>query len=188
MRVLSNFIYIFVIFLFFLSCSTVLLDEPRKEDDPDLLALRNLMVYPELKISNFDMKIYEKLKNYHEHNFEILEREDEDPVYISESSYKENIDYIKELYFYNKKLYKVVLAYSSVQGSPFKSEMLKYLKKHNIKEKFPLRIRFPTYKTCIDGSNWIVLKKDFFDMIMQDKNALLVSNRIMENIVRRFSE
>ncbi|QMU99751.1 hypothetical protein F0310_04890 (plasmid) [Borrelia sp. A-FGy1] len=188
MRLFSNFVYLFIIFLFFLSCSTVLLDGYDKEDDSDLLTLKKLMVYPELKISNFDIKIYEKLKNYHEHNFEILGRENENFVYLSEDSYRENMKYIKELFFYNKKLYKILLAYSLVQGSPFKSEMFKYLKKHNIKENFSLGIRFPTYKICIDGNNWILIKKDFLDMVIQNKNNLFISNRIMENVVKIFSK
>ncbi|UGQ17767.1 hypothetical protein [Borrelia sp. RT1S] len=187
MRVFLGFICVFVIFLFFLSCTTVSLDKPTGGGDLDLLALKDLMVYPELKISNFDMKNYEKLRGQHGCSFEILKREDDNPVYISESSYKGNIDYIKDLYFYNKKLYKVVLAYSTVQGTPFKSEMIKYLKKLNIKEKFPLRIRFPTHKACIESGAWIVIKKDFLDMIIQDRNALIVSNRVMEGIVERFS-
>nr|WKT13859.1 hypothetical protein LKV13_04405 [Borrelia sp. BU AG58] len=188
MRVFVDFICMYVIFLFFLSCSTVPSDNPIKEEGLGLLALKNLMVYPELKISNFDMKNYEKLRGHHRCNFEILKREEEDPVYISESSYRDNVNYIKELYFYNKKLYKIILAYSTAQGSPFKAEMLKHLKKFNVKEKFPLRIRFPTHKTCVKRGSWIVLKKDFLDMIMQDKNSLIFSNQIMEGIVENFSK
>ncbi|WKC58595.1 hypothetical protein [Borrelia sp. P9F1] len=187
MRVFLDFVCTFFIFLPFLSCATASLDKHTEGQDLDFLGLKDLMVYPDLKISNFDMKNYEKLRGYHECSFEILKREEDDPVYISETSYKENIDYIKELYFHNKKLYKVVLAYSTAQGSPFKSEMIKYLKKLNVKEKFPLRIRFPAHKTCVESRTWIVIKKDFLDMIIQDRNALITSNRIMEGIVERFS-
>ncbi|WP_445436271.1 hypothetical protein [Candidatus Borreliella tachyglossi] len=187
MRVFLNFVYVFFIFLFFLSCSTVSTDEFVK-DDLDLLVLKTSMIYPELKISDSEINNYKNLSCYHDHNFDILKGDQEDPIYISESSYNNNIEYVKELYLYNKRLYKLILAYSTVQGSSFKFEIFKYLHKHDIKEKFPLRIRFPIDKELVNGSPWVVIGKNYFDILIQDKSALIVANQRMENIIRKFSK
>ncbi|UPA12837.1 hypothetical protein [Borrelia venezuelensis] len=178
---------VFFIFIFLLSCSTILLYESGEGYNLDLLALKALMIYPELRISKSDLSKY---TNFNDSNcsFDIWKGEQKGSVYISESSYNNNIAYIKSLYLYNKRLYKVILAYSVVQGLSFKSEVLRYLDDHNIKEKFPLRINFPYYKIDVDNRSWIVLKKDFLDMIIQDKNALIFAKRKLENILKSFSK
>ncbi|WP_241766575.1 hypothetical protein [Borrelia coriaceae] len=153
----------------------------------DLIALKALMLYPKLKISNSDLRKYTDLSDSSEHSFDILEGNQENEVYISEPSYNDNIEYIKHLYLYNKRLYKIILAYSIVQGLSFKTEVLKYLDKHNIKEKFPLRIKFPFSRVYMDNKSWIVLKKIFFDMIIQDKKSLSVAKRKLENMLKSFS-
>lgn len=187
MRVFLDFC-VFFIFLFFVSCSTIFLNDSEKGDNLDLLALKALMIYPELKISNSDLKRYANLSDSSKHSFDILKGEQETSVYISESSYNDNIEYIKSLYLYNKRLYKFILAYSVVQGSSFKSEVLRYLDNHNIKEKFPLRINFPSHKIYMDNGSWIVLRKIFLDILIQDKKALIVAKQKLENMLESFSK
>ncbi|WP_024653042.1 hypothetical protein [Borrelia persica] len=186
MRLFLNFCMLFV-FLLFLSCYTVLLDEFNNNDDFNLLALKELMVYPELKISNVDLKKYAILNDLSKHNFDFLKGDQDDFVSISESSYNNNIEYIKKLYLYNKKLYKIILAYSVIQGSSFKAEILRYFDKHNIKEKFPLRINIPFYKTNIGNKSWVMIKKIFLDMLIQDKKSLFVAKLKLENVFKSFS-
>ncbi|UPA11539.1 hypothetical protein bpSLO_001399 (plasmid) [Borrelia parkeri] len=178
---------VFFIFIFLLSCSTILLDESGEGDNLDLLALKALMIYPGLRISKSDLSKYTSF-NDSKCSFDILKVEQKGSVYISESSYNNNIAYIKSLYLYNKRLYKVILAYSVVQGLSFKSEVLRFLDDHNIKEKFPLRINFPYYKIDMDNRSWIVLRKDFLDILIQDKNALIFAKRKLENILKSFSK
>ncbi|ACH93943.1 putative lipoprotein (plasmid) [Borrelia duttonii Ly] len=186
MRIFLNF-YIFFIFLFFLSCYTVLLDEFDSNDDFNFLTLRELMAYPELRISGIDLKKYAVLNDLYNNNFEFIKGDQEGFVSISDSSYNSNIEYIKKLYLYNKKLYKIIVAYSIVQGSSFKSEILKYFDRHNIKEKFPLRINVPFYRTNIGNKSWVVIKKNFLDMLIQDKRSLFVAKRKLENMLEIFS-
>ncbi|WP_247068184.1 hypothetical protein bpuCAU1_001440 (plasmid) [Borrelia puertoricensis] len=163
------------------------MDESGEGDNLDLLTLKALMMYPELRISKSDLSRYTNF-NDSKCSFDILKGEQKDSVYISESSYNNNIAYIKSLYLYNKRLYKVILAYSVVQGLSFKSEVLMYLDDHNIQEKFPLRINFPYHKIDIDNRSWIVLRKDFLDILIQDKNALISARRKLENILKSFSK
>ncbi|AHH09011.1 hypothetical protein baBA2_000899 (plasmid) [Borrelia anserina] len=185
MRFFLDFCVFFI--LLFLSCSTILLDESSEGNHLDLLALKALMAYPELKISNSVLKKYANLNDSFKHNFDILKGDQESLVYISESSYNDNIEYIKALYLYNQRLYKIILAYSIVQGESFKFEVLRYLN-NNIKEKFPLRINFPSYSICIDDRLWIVVRKIFFHMLVQDKNALIIAKRKLESILESFSK
>ncbi|QBK63707.1 hypothetical protein [Borrelia miyamotoi] len=188
MRIFLGFIYIFSLLLFFLSCSSIFLYESEKGNSLNVLALKALMVYPDLKISISDIEKYSNFNDSHKCDFDFLKRGHENMVYISESSYNNNIEYIKKLYLYNKILYRVILAYSLVQGLPFKSEILRYLNNNNIKEKFPLRIKFPFSVTYIENKYWVVLEKNFLDLLIQDKSDLMIAKQKMEIILKYFAK
>ncbi|QTL84139.1 hypothetical protein bmLB2001_001114 (plasmid) [Borrelia miyamotoi] len=188
MRIFLGFIYIFYLLLFFLSCSSIFLYESEKGNNLDVLALKALMVYPDLKISISEIEKYSNFNDSHKCDFDLLKRGQENLVYISESSYNNNIEYIKKLYLYNKRLYKIILAYSLVQGLPFKSEILRYLNNNNIKEKFPLRINFPFSVTYIENKYWVVLEKNFLDRLIQDKSDLIIAKQKMEIMLEYFAK
>ncbi len=89
------------------------------------------MNYPDLKISNFKTKDYEHL--YYSSDFESLsDTKDSAYIYVDESSFNNNINFIKDLFIYNKKLYRILIAYSLTQGASFKAEVLSYLEKQKL--------------------------------------------------------
>ncbi|QFP48523.2 hypothetical protein O5404_06285 (plasmid) [Borrelia miyamotoi] len=152
------------------------------------MALKALMVYPDLKISISEIEKYSNFNDFHKCDFDLLNRGQANLVYISESSYNNNIEYIKKLYLYNKRLYKVILAYSLVQGLPFKSEILRYLNNNDIKEKFSLRINFPFSVVYIENKYWVVLEKNFLDLLIQYKSDLIIAKQKMGIMLEYFAK
>ena len=188
MRVSLGCIYRCFIFLFFFSCASIFVNKSLEKNSLNILALKSLMAYPELKISNSEIEKYSNFNKSNQYDFDILKTLEKNLVYISESSYDDNIKYMKKLSSYNKILYKVILAYSLVQGLPFQSEILSYLNNHNIREKFSLRINFPFSIKNIENKHWVMLDRNFFDIIVQDKSALIIAKQKMESILKSFSK
>ncbi|MCD2332626.1 hypothetical protein [Borreliella americana] len=175
-----------VYFLLFYSCSTVSLLKIPEKDKINLTILSSLMNYPDLKISNFKIKDYEHL--HHLYNFESLNdaKNNSAYIYVDESNFNNNIDFIKDLFIYNKKLYRILIAYGLTQGASFKAEVLSYFEKQKIMKNFSLKINFPTTKKFMDNKYWIVIAKNHLDSLIKSKNYLILANVKMEYILKKF--
>ncbi|MBB6031993.1 hypothetical protein HNR35_000996 [Borreliella spielmanii] len=177
----------FLIPFYFLlyGCSTISLVKIPEKDKINLTVLTSLMNYPDLKISNFKIKDYEHL--HRSSNFEILNNiKNSSYIYIDESNYNSNINLIKDLFIYNKRLYGILIAYSLTQGASFKAEVLSYLEKQKIMKNFLLKINFPTAKKFIDNKYWIIIAKTHLDSLIKSKDYLLLANVKMEYILKKF--
>ncbi|SCW40713.1 hypothetical protein [Borreliella japonica] len=175
-----------VYFLLFYSCSTISLVEIPEKDKIDLTVLTSLMYYPDLKISNFKIKDYEHL--YRSSDFESLnDIQNSNYIYVAESNFNSNINFIKDLFIYNRKLYRILIAYSLTQGASFKAEVLSYLEKQKIMENFSLKINFPTAKKFMNNKYWIVIAKNHLDSLIKSKDYLVLANVKMEYILKKFS-
>ncbi|AIJ30196.1 hypothetical protein [Borreliella valaisiana] len=175
-----------VYFLLLCGCSTIPLVKIPEEDKINLTVLTSLMNYPNLKISNFKTKDYEHL--YRSSDFESLnDTKNSGYVYVDEPNFNSNINYIKDLFIYNKKLYGILIAYSLTQGASFKAEVLSYLEKQKILKNFSLKINFPTTKKFMDNKYWIVIAKKHLDSLIKSKDYLVLSNVKMEYILKKFS-
>ncbi|WP_424632702.1 hypothetical protein [Borreliella lusitaniae] len=175
-----------VYFLLIYGCTTISLVKIPEKDRANLAVLTSLMNYPNLKISNFKTKDYEYL--YHFSDFESLNNiKNNDYIYVAESNFNNNINFIKDLFIYNKKLYSILIAYSVTQGAAFKAEVLSYLEKQKIVKDFPLKINFPTVKKFMDNKDWIVIAKNYLDSLIKSKNYLVLANLKMEYILKKFS-
>ncbi|OJH14686.1 hypothetical protein ER70_07185, partial (plasmid) [Borreliella bissettiae] len=98
-----------VYFILFCGCSTVSLVKIPEKDKINLAALSSLMNYPDLKISNFKIKAHEHL--HHLFDFESLgDAKNSAYIYVDESNFNNNINFIKDLFIYNKKLYRILIA------------------------------------------------------------------------------
>ncbi|AJA90670.1 hypothetical protein OY14_04280 (plasmid) [Borreliella chilensis] len=174
-----------VYFLLFYSCSTISLVKIPEKDKIDLTVLKSLMNYPDLKISNFKIKDYEHL--YRSSEFESF-NDTQNSVYVSidEPTFNSKINLIKNLFIYNKKLYRILIAYSLTQGASFKEEVLSYLEKQKIVRNFSLKINFPTAKKFIDNKYWVVIAKNHLDVLIKSKNYLILANAKMEYILKNF--
>ncbi|QFI15058.1 hypothetical protein QIA37_00120 (plasmid) [Borrelia sp. CA_690] len=174
-----------IYFLLFYACSTVSLAQIPEKDKINLTLLTSLMNYPNLKIANFKIKDYEHL--YRSFDFEGLQdAKNSAYVYVVESNFNSNINFIKDLFIYNKKLYRILIAYSLTQGASFKTEILSYLEKQKIMENFPLKINFPTTKKFMDNKHWIVIAKTHLDYLIKSKDYLLLANVKIEYILKKF--
>ncbi|WNY60609.1 hypothetical protein QIA03_03900 (plasmid) [Borreliella bissettiae] len=174
-----------VYFILFCGCSTVSLVKIPEKDKINLAALSSLMNYPDLKISNFKIKDYEHLQ--HLFDFESLsDSKNSMYIYVDESNFNNNINFIKDLFIYNKKLYRILIAYSSAQGASFKAEVLSYLEKQKIMKNFSLKINFPTAKKFMDNKYWVVIAKNHLDSLIKSKDYLVLANLKMEYILKKF--
>ncbi|WKC74745.1 hypothetical protein QIA36_00125 (plasmid) [Borreliella yangtzensis] len=175
-----------VYFLFLCGCSTISLVKIPEKDKINLAVLTSLMNYPDLKISNFKTEDYKHL--YRSFDFERLKDvKNSAYVYVDEPNYNSNINFIKDLFIYNKKLYGILIAYSSTQGAAFKAEVLSYLEKQKILKNFSLKINFPTTKKFMDNKYWIVIAKKHLDSLIKSKDYLVLANVKMEYILKKFS-
>ncbi|WKC78411.1 hypothetical protein QIA30_00145 (plasmid) [Borreliella turdi] len=175
-----------IYFLFLYGCSTISLVTIPEKDEINLAVLTSLMNYPDLKISNFKIKDYEHLHRLSD--FESLnDIKNSVYIYIDESNFNSNIDFIKELFIYNKKLYSILIAYSSTQGASFKAEVLSYLERQKIMKNFSLKINFPTTKKFMNNKYWIVIAKTHLDSLIKSKYYLALANVKMEYILKKFS-
>ncbi|WPM06319.1 hypothetical protein QIA41_04380 (plasmid) [Borreliella sinica] len=175
-----------VYFLLLYSCSTISLVKIPETDKINLAVLTSLMNYPDLKISNFKTQNYEHL--YHGPNFESLnDTKNSTYIYVDESNFNSNINFIKDLFIYNKKLYGILIAYSTTQGASFNAEVLSYLEKQKIMKNFPLKINFPTDKKFMNNKYWIVIAKNHLDSLIKSKDYLISANVKMEYILKKFS-
>ncbi|ATH10421.1 hypothetical protein CV643_05325 [Borreliella burgdorferi] len=174
-----------VYFLLFYGCSTISLVKIPEKDKINLTVLSSLMNYPDLKISNFKIKDHEHL--HYSSDFESLsDTKNSAYIYVDESSFNNNINFIKDLFIYNKKLYRILIAYSLTQGASFKAEVLSYLEKQKIMKNFSLKINFPTAKKFMDNKYWIVIAKNHLDSLVKSKNYLVLANVKMEYILKKF--
>lgn len=176
---------ILVYFLLFYGCSTISLVKIPEEDKINLTALSSLMNYPDLKISNFKIKNHEHL--HHSSDFESLNAAKNSAyIYVDESNFNNNISFIKDLFIYNKKLYRILIAYSLTQGASFNAEVLSYLEKQKIMKNFSLKINFPTAKKFMYNKYWIVIAKSHLNSLIKSKNYLVLANAKMEYILKKF--
>lgn len=175
-----------VYFLLLWGCSTISLAKIPEKDKINLTVLTSLMNYPDLKISNFKIKDYEYL--YRSSDFESLNNiKDSAYVCIDESNFNSNINLIKDLFIYNKRLYGILIAYSLTQGASFKAEVLSYLEKQRIMKNFSLKINFPTAKKFMDNKYCVIIAKTHLDSLIKSKNYLVLANVKMEYILKKFS-
>lgn len=174
-----------VYFLLLCGCSTISLVKIPEKDKINLTTLTSLMNYPDLKIANFKIKDYEHL--YSSSDFESLDDvKNSAYIYVAESNFNSNINLIKDLFIYNKKLYGILIAYSLTQGASFKAEVLSYFEKQKIMKNFSLKINFPTAKKFMDNKYWIVIAKNHLDSLIKSKDYLVLANVKMEYILKKF--